>query len=75
MHTHFVALAEKANVFCSVAAGAAEQVERDVQVGRSHRFQERFHICAQGLSFITAFISVCEHPDCRSWRGGGVAQE
>lgn len=64
----FVALAKKPNVFCSVAAGAAEQVERDVQVGRSHRFQEILHICAQGLSFIAALISSFAQPDCR--RGG-----
>lgn len=64
----FVALAKKPNVFCSVTAGAAEQVERDVQVGRSHRFQEVFRICTQGLSFIAAFISSFEQPDCR--RGG-----
>lgn len=61
----FVALAKKPNVFCS---RAAEQVERDVQVGRSHRFQEILHICAQGFSFITALISSFEQPDCR--RGG-----
>lgn len=54
---HFVALAEKPNVFCLVTAGVAEQVEKDVQVGRSHRFQELFHICVLKVPLSSQHLS------------------